>query len=88
MTYPTHIRKKILTKLENSTYREVAAGHRIGPNPLATCHNPKAAAVLRPAFSQKKSSGKTWPSTLMTINGKGLLANRHLQGAQTLSLHR
>ena len=64
MTYPARIRKKILAGLEDSTYREVAARHRIS-------HNPKAAAVLRPAFSQEKSSGKTSPSTLMTINGKG-----------------
>ena len=36
MTYPAHIRKKILAELENSTYREVAARHRISPNTLAT----------------------------------------------------
>ncbi|RKW14433.1 MAG: transposase, partial [Cardiobacterium sp.] len=36
MTYPAHIRKKILAELEDSTYREVAARHRISPNTLAT----------------------------------------------------
>ena len=36
MTYPAHIRKKILAELEDRTYREVAARHRISPNTLAT----------------------------------------------------
>jgi putative transposase len=36
MAYPAHIRKRILAELENSTYREVAARHRISPNTLAT----------------------------------------------------
>ena len=75
MTYPAHIRKKILAELEDSTYREVAPDTASVPTPSPpgrNSHNPKAAAVLRPVFSQKKSSGKTWPNTLMTINGKGL----------------
>ena len=36
MAYPAHIRKRILAELENSTYRKVAARHRISPNTLAT----------------------------------------------------
>ena len=36
ITYPAHIHKKILAELEDSTYREVAARHRINPNTLAT----------------------------------------------------
>ena len=75
MTYPAHIRKKILAELEDSTYREVAARHRISPNTLATWKKqpqPKGSRRSTPAFSQKKSLGKTSPSTLMTINGKGL----------------
>ena len=36
MTYPAHIRKKILAELEDSTYRAVAVRHRISPNTLAT----------------------------------------------------
>ena len=36
MTYPAHIRKKILAELENNTYRAVAARHRISPNTLTT----------------------------------------------------
>ena len=36
MAYPAHIRKEILAELEDSTYREVAARHRISPNTLAT----------------------------------------------------
>ena len=72
MTYPAHIRKKILAELEDSTYREVAAPTPSRPG--RNSRNPKAAAVLRPAFSQKKSSGKTSPNTLMIINGKELHA--------------
>ena len=36
MTYPAHICKKILAELEDSTYREVTARHRISPNTPAT----------------------------------------------------
>ncbi|STZ75930.1 IS630 transposase-related protein [Bergeriella denitrificans] len=35
MTYPAHIRQKILSDLETSTYKEVAARHKISPNTLA-----------------------------------------------------
>ena len=75
MTYPAYIRKK---SLHNSKIAPIAkwqpdtASVPTPSPPGRNSHNPKAAAVLRPASSQKKSSGKTWPSTLMTINGKGL----------------
>ena len=36
MAYPAHICKRSLQNSKNSTYREVAARHRISPNTLAT----------------------------------------------------
>jgi len=54
----------------------VAVRYRINPKtpplPVSNSHKPKAATALHPTFSQKESSGKTLPGTLMTINGKGL----------------
>ena len=75
MTYPAYIRKK---SLHNSKIAPIAKWQPdtvSAPTPSLpgkNSHNPKVAVVLRHAFSQKKPSGKTWPSTLMTINGKGL----------------
>ena len=75
MTYPAYIRKKILAKLEVTPIANWLPDTASVPTPSLpgkNSHNPKVAVVLRHAFSQKKSSGKTWLSTLMTINGKGL----------------
>ena len=75
MTYPAHIRKKILAELENSTYREVAARHRISPNTLATWKKqpqPKGSLRSTPRLLTEEAIRQDVPSTLMTINGKGL----------------
>ena len=53
MTYPAHIRKKILAELEDSTYRAVAARHRISPNTPATWKKqpqPKGSRRSAPRF--------------------------------------
>lgn len=36
MTYPAHIRQKILSNLETNTYYEVVTRYKINPNTLAT----------------------------------------------------
>ena len=80
MTYPAHIRKKILAELEDSTYREVAARHRISPNTLATWKKqpqPKGSRRSTPRLLTEEAIRQDVVEPLMTINGKG----RHVWAA-------
>ena len=72
MTYPAHIRKKILAELEDSTYRAVAARHSPPQHPR---HLEETATTQRqPPFYAPPSHRRTHPAkrrrapTLMTIN--------------------
>ena len=77
MAYPAHISKKILAELEDSTYRAVAARHRISHNTLATWRKqpqPKGSRRSTPRLLTEEVIRQDAAEPLMTIDEKGLHA--------------
>lgn len=75
MTYPLHIRKKILAELAHSTYRAVAAKYGVSTTALQNWQKqpePKVDKTTRPAKSIIRLWKRMLPSIPMTTNGNGL----------------